>query len=79
MRFILKHPRFWGDLFIAAAVIGSNAGSAWAGAQFEILRGHTEWSAPPNSGFQILLWTVYPLAVILLVLGLYLRSKYKRS
>lgn len=78
MRFFLKHPRFWGDLFIILAVIGSNIGSAWAGVQYEALRGHPEWSAPPNIGFQILGWTVYPVAIALLVLGVYLRSRHKQ-
>jgi len=34
MRFLLKRPRFWGSFCIAIAMIGSNAGSAWAGAEY---------------------------------------------
>ncbi len=79
--FLLKHPRFWGDLFIAIAVIGSNAGSAWAGAQYGSMTSKPfhpfAYSVPPNWGFEIMGWSVYPLAFALLVLGVYLRSKYK--
>lgn len=79
MRFFLKHPRFWGDLFIAIAVIGSNVGSAWAGVQYGISRTSTLLnSAPANVGFHVLAWTVYPLAIVLLVLGVYVRSKYRK-
>ncbi len=81
MRFFLKHPRFWGDLFIAAAVIGSNAGSAWAGMVYEAIREIPpfETGFPPDSGFQLMGFTVYPLAIALLVLGVCLRSKYQRK
>ena len=37
MRVFLKHPRFWGDLYIMIAMIGSNIGSAWAGAAYHSL------------------------------------------
>lgn len=81
MRFFLKHCRFWGNLFIAIAIIGSNIGSAWAGVSYKSLSLALpgENSAPPDIGFQIMGWTVYPLAIALLVLGVYLRCKYKRS
>ena len=81
MGFFLKFPRFWGDLFIAAAVISSNTGSAWAGMVYQSHISDPPWmnSAPASVGFQIMIWTVYPAATALLVLGVYLRSKYKRS
>ncbi len=81
MRFFLKYPRFWGDLFIAGAVIGSNAGSAWAGMAYEAIRRIPpfETSFPPDSGFQLMGFTVYPLAIALLVLGVRLRSKRSAS
>ena len=81
MRFFSKHPHFWGNLLIAAAVIGSNAGSAWAGAVYQsfISAPPGENSAPANVGFQALAWTVYPLAFALLALGVYLRNRHKRS
>ena len=79
MRFFLKHPRFWGDVFIAISVIGSNIGAAWAGvvdsSMISAIPG--ENSAPANVGFQALAGTVYPLAIALLVLGVYIRSKHK--
>ena len=79
--FLLKHPRFWGDLFIAAAVIGSNVGSAWAGIQYGVMTREPfdpfAYSVPPNFGFEIMAWSVYPLAIALLVLGVYLRSRSK--
>lgn len=80
MRFFLRHPRFWGDLLIALAVIGSNIGSAWAGMVYKMLSLGIpgENSAPANVGFQIMAWTVYPLAAALLALGVYLRSRYHR-
>ena len=81
MRVFLKHPRFWGDLYIMIAMIGSNIGSAWAGAAYHSLISAIpgENSAPANVGFQVLAWTVYPLAIVLLVLCVYLRSKYRPS
>lgn len=80
MRFFLRHPRFWGDLLIVLAVIGSNIGSAWAGTVYKTLGLGIpgENSAPPNVGFQIMAWTVYPLAAALLALGVYLRSRNHR-
>ena len=74
MRVFLKHPRFWGDLYIMIAMIGSNIGSAWAGAAYHSLISAIpgENSAPANVGFQVL-------AIVLLVLGVYLRSKYRPS
>ena len=80
MRFFRKHPVFWGDLFIAVAVIASNAGSAWAGSVYRAfaLASPGENSAPANVGFQVLAWTVYPLAIALLILGVYLRSGHRR-
>ena len=79
LRFFLKHPRFWGDLFIAVAVIGSNIGSALAGMAYKSLSLAIpgENSAPASVGFQALAGTVYPLSAALLVLGVYLRGTYK--
>ena len=80
MGFFRKHPVFWGDLFIAAAVIASNIGSAWAGSVYRAfaLASPGENSAPANIGFQMMAGTVYPLAAALLILGVYLRSGGKR-
>lgn len=80
MRIFLRYPRFFGDLFILTAVITSNAGSAWAGMVYRSMRLAPPYSnsAPPGVGFQIMMWTVYPLTLALLVLGVYLRSTYKR-
>lgn len=77
--FFLKHPRFWGDLFIGAAVIGSNIGSAWAGMAYKALSlaPPGENSAPAAVGFQALAWTVYPLAAAVLALGVYLRCRHR--
>ena len=81
MRFFLKHPRFWGSLFIAIAMIGSNVGSAWAGGEYRFLSMAPPWqnSAPTSVGFQALAWTVYPLSIASLVLGVYLWGRYRRS
>lgn len=81
MSFFLKHPRFWGSLFIAIAMIGSNVGSAWAGGEYRFLSTAPPWqnSAPASVGFQVLMYTVYLLAIALLVLGVYLWSRYRRS
>ena len=81
MRFFLKHARFWGDLFIAAAVIGSNIGSAWAGAVYQSMISAPDSfgnSAPANVGFQAMGMTVYPLAFVLLALGVWLKGKQKQ-
>lgn len=81
LRFFLKRPRFWGSLFIAIAVIGSNVGSAWAGGEYRFLSTAPPWqnSAPASVGFQVLAWTVYPLSIALLVLGVYLWGRHRRS
>ena len=80
MRFFLKHPRFWGNLFIVLAMVGSNVGSAWAGAVYSSMLSAIpgENSAPANVGFQALAGTVYPLAIAFLVLGVYIRRKHKQ-
>lgn len=81
MRFFLKRPRFWGDLFISISVIASNIGSAWAGMEYQafVMAPPFLNSAPADIGFQILIWTVYPFAAALLALGVYLRSRHRRS
>lgn len=80
MGFFLKHPRLWGGVFITIAVIGSNFGSAWAGGEYRLLSTQPPWqnSAPASVGFQVLMYTVYPLAIALLALGVYLWSRHKR-
>lgn len=79
-RFFLKHSRFWGDLFIMTAVIGSNICSAWAGVGYGVIRSRPPYttSAPASLWFQILSWTVYPLASVFLILGLCLRCGRER-
>lgn len=80
-RFFLEHSRFWGDLFILTAAVGSNIGSAFAGIAYGVIRSRPPYttSAPPSLWFQVMGWTVYPLALALLILGVYLRCRQKRS
>lgn len=73
----LKRPRLWGMVCILLAAVGSNVGSAWAGAAYGRMAASEPWmhSAPATVGFMIMAWTVYPACLLLLGLGLYLWSR----
>lgn len=73
----MRHPRFWGSLCIAVSAAGSNVGSAWAGWAARGIGGLDPWMQvwPPDVGFRVLGWTLYPVCIGLLVLGVWLWTK----
>ena len=68
-----------GNILIVISIVISNIGSAQAGITYGKMIQDPSNSAPANTGFVIALCTVYPISIILLILGLYLKKKYKQS